>query len=72
MVYRLSAFKDLENAFKGGDVLDWVEFFRQESFTPLYHDRFPQLVEELRNLLARADETAADLIATLDKVGPQW
>lgn len=58
----------MEAAFERGDVSDWVEFFRQGALTPLYHDRFPKLTEELRETLLNGDEAAANLLSVLDKV----
>lgn len=36
--------------------------------TPIYHDRFAKLTEELREALADGDEVAAELLTVLDKV----
>lgn len=58
----------MEAAFERGDVSDWVEFFRQGALTPLCHDRFPKLTEELRETLLNGDEAAANLLSVLDKV----
>lgn len=58
----------MEAAFERGDVSDWVEFFRQGALTPLCHDRFPKLTEELRETLSNGDEAAANLLSVLDKV----
>mmetsp|Transcript_18313 Transcript_18313/g.21663 ORF Transcript_18313/g.21663 Transcript_18313/m.21663 type:complete len:224 (-) Transcript_18313:337-1008(-) len=44
---------------KGG-VSDWITFFRSEWAQALYHDRFPQLIELLRNRL-KADDAAKDV-----------
>lgn len=58
----------MEAAFERGDISDWVEFFRQGALTPLCHDRFPKLTEELRESLSHGDEAAANLLSVLDKV----
>lgn len=63
-----ASLQGLEAAFEKGEVSSWIEFFRRGSLTPLYHDRFPQLSEELRVVLAEGDEAAADLVTALDKV----
>lgn len=60
--------KNLESTFERGDISSWMEFFQRTCFSPLYHDRFPQLVGELRAALTSGDETVADLLAALDKV----
>lgn len=58
----------LEAAFERGEVSSWVDFFRRGAVTPVYHDRFPKLSEELRDALANGDETAANLLSMLNKV----
>lgn len=45
-----------------------MDFFRRGGLTPVYHDRFPKLSEELRDTLANGDETAANLLSMLNKV----
>ena len=59
----------LETAFERGEVSSWIDFFRRGALTPLYHDRFPKLSEELREALANGDEAAANLLSALNKVG---
>lgn len=59
----------LETAFERGEVSSWIDFFRRGALTPLYHDRFPKLSEELREALANGDEAAANLLSVLNKVG---
>ena len=60
--------QDMEAAFERGEISDWVEFFRRGALTPLCHDRFPKLTEELREALLSGDEAAANLLSVLDKV----
>ncbi|CAM9236745.1 unnamed protein product [Chrysoparadoxa australica] len=50
-----------------GGVKDFIKFFRQDYFSMLYHDRFGQLVLELRDLLHEGDETAIELLTALKK-----
>ncbi|CAM9574282.1 unnamed protein product [Scytosiphon promiscuus] len=54
-------------AFERGEVSSWIDFFRRGTFSPLYHDRFPKLAEELREVLTHGDEAAANLISALNK-----
>ena len=60
--------QNLEAAFRNGEVSDLIEFFRQDALSPLCHDRFPELIETLRESMADGDEWVADLLTTLDKV----
>lgn len=62
----------LEAAFERGEVSSWVDFFRRGALTPLYHDRFPKLSEEMREALVNGDEAAANLLSVLNKVGGSW
>jgi hypothetical protein len=50
---------------KGG-VSDWISFFRSKWAQALYHDRFPQLIEMLRNRL-RADDAAKDVLELMKR-----
>eukprot|EP00752_Nemacystus_decipiens_P015636 g13953.t1 len=59
--------RGLETAFERGEVSSWIDFFRRGALTPLYHDRFPKLSEELREALAHGDEAAANLLSALNK-----
>lgn len=64
--------QNLKVAFDNGEVTSWIDFFRRAAFTPLYHDRFPKLAEDLREVLVDGDEAAADLLSELDKVHHIW
>ncbi|CAM9541824.1 unnamed protein product, partial [Ectocarpus sp. 12 AP-2014] len=54
-------------AFERGEISSWIDFFRQGALTPLYHDRFPTLSEDLREAFSDGDEAAANLLSTLNK-----
>eukprot|EP00903_Cladosiphon_okamuranus_P010401 g9839.t1 len=64
---QLGYLQRLETAFERGEVSSWTHFFRRGALTPLYHDRFPKLSEELREALANGDEAAANLLSALSK-----
>jgi hypothetical protein len=48
-------------AFHAHQVEDWLDFFRQDWCAALYNDRFPALVDQLRDRL-KGDEASKDVL----------
>ncbi|GMI01226.1 hypothetical protein TrST_g7007 [Triparma strigata] len=54
-------------AYNKGNVSDWIDFFRADWSTAIFHDRFPLLHSSLRGLLS-SDEGAFDVSLMLTRM----
>ena len=50
------------HSFEEGDVSDWIDFFREEWATAIYHDKFGKFVEATRDVLATSDKGTYSLL----------
>ena len=54
------------HCFEEGDVSDWIQFFREEWATAIYHDKFGEFVEATRDVLATDKGTYSLLDSVTD------